>query len=159
MNLPSAYSVWYTRGHHSFTSEYMYVLYRYQGTNVPYCSCTLSYMWTSQREDKFSSFFLGCLPISSWTLQFSSWNLNPLQFSWILHVHVPNVQFAPCAIRETQQFEYILMMTSVVYESSVYQVYTVQKLSILPSRFVLITLYTHPELIISHLVGHYLNIC
>ena len=38
------------------------------------------------------------------------------------------------------------------------QVYTVQKLLIITLTFVLTTLYTLPGLIISHLVGHYLNI-
>ena len=37
--------------------------------------------------------------------------------------------------------------------------YTVQKSFILTSNFVLTTLYTHPGLIISHLVDDYLNIC
>ena len=37
--------------------------------------------------------------------------------------------------------------------------YTVQKSFILTSKFVLTTLYTHPGLIISHLVDDYLNIC
>ena len=37
--------------------------------------------------------------------------------------------------------------------------YTVQKSFILTSNFVLTTLYTHPWLIISHLVDDYLNIC
>ena len=37
--------------------------------------------------------------------------------------------------------------------------YTVQKSFILTPNFVLTTLYTHPGLIISHLVDDYLNIC
>ena len=37
--------------------------------------------------------------------------------------------------------------------------HTVQKSLILTSTFVLTTLYTHPGLIISHLVDDYLNIC
>ena len=61
-----------------------------------------SYMWTSRREDEFSSFFrsspvLKYPPVFSWLLHV------PPVFSWLLHVHVPNVQFAPCAFRPRKQ--------------------------------------------------------
>ena len=61
-----------------------------------------TYMWTSRREDEFSSFFrsspvLKYPPVFSWLLQV------PPVFSWLLHVHVPNVQFAPCAFRPRKQ--------------------------------------------------------
>ena len=48
----------------------------------------VTYMWTSRREDKFSSFFnvISRSPISS----------------CLLHVHIPNVQFAPCAFRPSK---------------------------------------------------------
>ena len=53
-----------------------------------------------------SPVFLGHLPISNilpnspdfyWLLRV------PPVFSWLLHVHVPNVQFAPCAFRPRKQ--------------------------------------------------------
>ena len=61
-----------------------------------------TYMWTSRREDEFSSFFrsspvLKYPPVFSWLLHV------PPVFSWLLHVHVPNVQFAPCAFRPRKQ--------------------------------------------------------
>ena len=113
-----------------------------------------AYMWTSRREDEFSSFFrsspvLKYPPVFSWLLHV------PPVFSWLLHVHVPNVQFAPCAFRPRKQDA--IWMTYLWYFESLY---TVQKSFILTSKFVLTTLYTHPGLIISHLVDDlYLNIC
>ena len=112
----------------------------------------VTYMWTFRREDKFSSFFrsspdLKYPPEISWLLHV------PPVFSWLLHVHVPNVQFAPCAFRPRKQDA--VWMTYLWY----FEFFTVQKPFILTSKFVLTTLYTHPGLIISHLVDDYLNIC
>ena len=115
---------------------------------------TLAYMWTFRLEDKFSSFFRSS-PNLKYPPEFS-WLLHvPPVFSWLLHVQVPNVQFAPCAFRSRNfskmQFEWHIVVFWILY--------TVQKSFILTSKFVLTTLYTHPGLIISHLVDDYLNIC
>ena len=62
----------------------------------------MSYMWTSRREDEFSSFFRSS-PVLKYPPVFSWLSHVPPVFSWLLHVHVPNVQFAPCAFRPRKQ--------------------------------------------------------
>ena len=77
------------------------------------------YMWTSRREDKFSSFFRSS-PDLKYPPEFS-WLLHvPPVFSWLLHVHVPNVQFAPCAFRPRKQDA--IWMTYLWYFESLHSV-------------------------------------
>ena len=101
----------------------------------------LSYMWTSRREDKFSSFFR-----SSPDLQ------HPPKFSWLLHVHIPNVQFAPCAFRPSKMHleRHISGLLNHLHRAEV-----------VDSHFKLCfnNFIYQPGLIISHFVAHYLNIC
>ena len=79
-----------------------------------------------------------------------SWLLHiPPVFSWFLHVHVPHVQFAPCAFRPRKQGANCGILNPLHSAEVLYSHF----------KFFLTTLYTHPGLIISHLVDDYLNIC
>ena len=59
----------------------------------------IAYMWTFRREDKFSSFFRSSPDLQSNILPNSP---DFYMFTWLLHVHVPNVQFAPCFFPNVQ---------------------------------------------------------
>ena len=107
------------------------------------------------------------LPTGGWILQFF---LGHLPFSYILPYSPDFYMFLPyspdfymftsrmCNLHHVHlgqgnkmQFEW--------HTCGILNLYTVQKSFILTSKFVLTTLYTHPGLIISHLVDDYLNIC
>ena len=86
----------------SLTAQPVQVCMHNIGYHVNHFLVDRPYMWTSRREDEFSSFFrsspvLKYPPVFSWLLHV------PPVFSWLLHVHVPNVQFAPCAFRPRKQ--------------------------------------------------------
>ena len=112
-----------------------------------------------------SPVFLVYLRISNYPPNYPNWdppNYPPV-FSWLLHI--PPV--FSCLYMFTSQMCKLhhvhlgqgsnmqLDDIPVIY----WILYTVQESFILTSKFVLTTLYTHPGLIISHLVDDYLNIC
>ena len=109
-------------------------------------------MWTSRREDEFSS-FLGHLPFSN-ILPYSPDFDMFLPYSpdfYMFTSRMCNLHHVHLGQGSKMQFEW--------HTCGILNLYTVQKSFILTSKFVLTTLYTHPGLIISHLVDDYLNIC
>ena len=104
------------------------------------CSNKFTYMWTSRREDEFSSFFRSSpsniLPYSPYFYMFLPYSPDFYMFTSRMcnlhHVHLGQ--------GNKMQFEW--------HTCGILNLYTVQKSFILTSKFVLTTLYTHPGLII-----------
>ena len=100
-----------------------------------------------------SPVFLGHLPFSN-ILPYSPDFYMFLPYSpdfYMFTSRMCNVHHVHLGQGNKMQFEW--------HTCGILNLYTVQKSFILTSKFVLTTLYTHPGLIISHLVDDYLNIC